>query len=482
MRKKSVMAAFLAMTLVMAQPLLAVGGLSNETDNKQMTEMSFNETEDIGVSANSISVNSVSANSVSNNSVSANAFSLGDEDAYGAQRFVRISSEQAGTQEGTDTDTKTVITDETQINLDKIAITTLEMATYKSVTVAWSKVEGATGYEIYRSVKKNSKYELVKTVGANKLSITDKTKNLKAGKTYYYKVRAIASEGSQVLYGAYCVPQKITYSLPTVNFTAAKPAAGGALTLKWKKVKGADGYEIRRSTSENGRYKKLKVVESSTAQKYTLTATECNGSYYYKIRAYRIVDGKKVYGQYSVARAAEMKNLAYYGETFAQKCKRVFGTVSYKRYASENTAKKYMTTITVNVWDFDAKGNKVTKQKTIMVHKNLALTVEQIFKEIYEGTEKFPIKSVGGFSWRGEGSSSEHNQGTAIDINPNENYMIEGDGTISSGTCWEPGINPYSIPEDGEVVKIFKKYGFSWGGKGWSSGRKDYMHFSYFGT
>ena len=69
---------------------------------------------------------------------------------------------------------------------------------------------------------------------------------------------------------------------------------------------------------------------------------------------------------------------------------------------------------------------------------------------------------------------------TALDINPDENYQCKNDGTAMVGSYWKPGVDPYSIPSDGIVVKTFNKYGFRWGGTFNSS--KDYMHFSYFGT
>ena len=92
--------------------------------------------------------------------------------------------------------------------------------------------------------------------------------------------------------------------------------------------------------------------------------------------------------------------------------------------------------------------------------------------------ERFPIKNVSGYTWRGESSNSEHCCGLAIDINWEENYLIDN-GVIISGKCYQPGINPYSIPTNGEVAKIMNKYGFSQGIWG---NRCDYMHFSYFGT
>lgn len=62
----------------------------------------------------------------------------------------------------------------------------------KQVKVTWKKVKGAKKYAIYRATSKNGKYTKVATV--TKLNYTNK--KLKSGKTYYYKVRAIAKNSA----------------------------------------------------------------------------------------------------------------------------------------------------------------------------------------------------------------------------------------------------------------------------------------------
>lgn len=172
-------------------------------------------------------------------------------------------------------------------------------------------------------------------------------------------------------------------------------------------------------------------------------------------------------------------------ETKAEKCLRLFGeVVSDPRayYDNEDGTIDYqraqgdMVDVTLQVWDLNDSGEKYTRYFTIKVHKNIAATVLQIFREIYAGEEKFPIHYLGGFS---HGGHSEHTIGTAIDINPNENYYYNSKTGEQVGSYWKPGEDPYSIPLDGEVAQIFKKYGFSQGI--WST-TVDYMHFSYFGT
>ena len=173
--------------------------------------------------------------------------------------------------------------------------------------------------------------------------------------------------------------------------------------------------------------------------------------------------------------------LAHSGESYSEKVARIFGEgASYHKYANAAEAETHQVTISIQVWDFDANGNKVTKTKRFQIHEALAETVQQIFAEIYASGERFPIKNIGGYCWRGNGSSSEHCLGTAIDINWEENYMCTNSGVALTGSHWSPGSDPYSIPADSDVVRIFAKYGFGWGGT-WNS-KKDYMHFSYFGT
>lgn len=157
----------------------------------------------------------------------------------------------------------------------------------------------------------------------------------------------------------------------------------------------------------------------------------------------------------------------------------IFGSPTAERYQTSAEALKHMVTVTVDVWQLGASGVKTTGKRNIMVNKAIADTVITVFKEIYEGPEQYPIKDVGGYAWRSS-PTSEHRWGLAIDLNANENYMIRKDGTIVAGSFWLPGENPYSIRPDGDVVRAFKKHGFTWGGDAWPMSN-DYMHFSFLG-
>lgn len=175
------------------------------------------------------------------------------------------------------------------------------------------------------------------------------------------------------------------------------------------------------------------------------------------------------------------EDLASAGESYSEKCIRLFGEVVEDPriyYTAKSDAQSDMKQITVPVWDFDKNGAKVTKYMSVTVHKCLAATVTAIFTDIYHGEEQFPIHYLGGWNWAGK---SEHTCGTALDLNPGENYYCSPEGVAIVGSYWKPGEDPYSIPLNGEVAQIFAKYGFRQGAY-WNSGYRDYMHFSYFGT
>ena len=179
--------------------------------------------------------------------------------------------------------------------------------------------------------------------------------------------------------------------------------------------------------------------------------------------------------------------LGYKGESYESKCMHVFGEVvdnhrrPYGDDAPKSAYEEHYVTVTVKVWDFKDKigSEKVTRNRSFYVHENLVATVKRCFQEIYECEEKYPIRSI--VTYWSKGGNSEHNPGTAIDINPDQNAYMDPNGNVITGQLFDPENNPYSIPVDGEIQQIFEKYGFT-RGIYWKSGCKDYMHFSFFGT
>lgn len=171
-------------------------------------------------------------------------------------------------------------------------------AGYNKIKVTWTGISGAAGYEIFCYTKKNGSYTKKYTQSASARSFTDTGKT--TGTTYYYRVRAYKTNGNERYSGSYSsyAGAKPVLSKPT----RVKAKKGGSKKIKvsWKKVSGASGYRIYRSTKKNKGYKSIKSVSSKTS-KYTNSKLKKGKRYYYKVRAYRKIKGKKIYSAYSAA-------------------------------------------------------------------------------------------------------------------------------------------------------------------------------------
>jgi len=136
------------------------------------------------------------------------------------------------------------------------------------------------------------------------LSSGSVTVDLKKG-TYYVKV---------VPNNRYSAPEQCRYSV-TVNYsktpgkvTLSSVTAGKKkATLKWKKVKDADGYIIYRSTSKNGTYKKVTTIKKNSTVKYTNKKLKSGKKYYYKVVAYNKTKGVTAYSSASKVKSVKVK-------------------------------------------------------------------------------------------------------------------------------------------------------------------------------
>lgn len=164
--------------------------------------------------------------------------------------------------------------------------------TYNSIKVSWGAVAGATKYELYSSTAKAGTYKLLSTTTA--LSYTNT--GLATGTTYYYKARAYRLVGSTKVYGSYTVITAGTPSLAAPASIKAVKASASSIKVTWGKVSGASGYELFRATVYGGTFY---LIKSTTSLYYTNTGLTAGNYYYYIVRAYRTVSGKKVYGPVS---------------------------------------------------------------------------------------------------------------------------------------------------------------------------------------
>ena len=176
----------------------------------------------------------------------------------------------------------------------KVKDLTIKSTNYNRLRLDWTHSDGADGYEIYRSTKSGSGYKLVKDT----TNLYFANAGLTCGDTYYYKIRAYVEVGSDRYYSAYSavVSGKPVPNVPG-NVTATATTTTSA-KITWKKVAGADGYEVTYKDTTATSYKTL---GTTTKLNITQKDLKVGRTYQYRVRAYRLVDGEKVYGLYSTA-------------------------------------------------------------------------------------------------------------------------------------------------------------------------------------
>ena len=184
--------------------------------------------------------------------------------------------------------------------VEKPAAITSASAGYGSVKLTWKKVEGVSGYRIYRSASLNGTYSLVKTISSDS-TVTYTNKSLTCGTRYYYKIRAYRTIEGNNYFSDYTSVVNAK-PIPAQASVTLKKTASTKVKVSWKKVSGASGYRIYRSTSKNGTYKKVKSITNGSKLTWTNTKLKKKKTYYYKVRAYRKVDSKNIYGAYSAVK------------------------------------------------------------------------------------------------------------------------------------------------------------------------------------
>lgn len=182
-------------------------------------------------------------------------------------------------------------------SLQKTEITKLTGKNSKSVYLKWKEVENADGYEVYRSTSEKGSYKKIVTVKEED-SISYKDKSVKAGKSYYYKVRPYKKSGAKKIKAGFSKAQKVkVLKMPAI---AVKVQSKSRIKISWKKVDGALKYEIYRSNSKEGVYQKIATVKDVAS--YKDTRLESGAVYYYKVRA--VCNGIKgnTYSSYSTVK------------------------------------------------------------------------------------------------------------------------------------------------------------------------------------
>lgn len=101
--------------------------------------------------------------------------------------------------------------------------------------------------------------------------------------------------------GDFTGQKKVTFKIYPGKVTGAKvlSCTTNSLKIRWDKEGGVTGYKIYRATSKNGNYTYVGKVSNNSSNTYTDTKLTSGKTYYYKIRAYKIIGDETLNGECS---------------------------------------------------------------------------------------------------------------------------------------------------------------------------------------
>ncbi len=143
-----------------------------------------------------------------------------------------------------------------------------------TLRLSWSQASSAESYQIYRSDSENGSFTKIAELNGDKYD----DEKVAPGAEYYYKICAVFSDGSKSSYSK--IYSGRTLAAPTINGVVSK--RGGKLDIKWSEVEGVEEYDLLRSDTKDGSYKK---VTSTTENEFVDQNVELQKNYFYKVRA-----------------------------------------------------------------------------------------------------------------------------------------------------------------------------------------------------
>lgn len=174
---------------------------------------------------------------------------------------------------------------------------------YSKIRVSWDLMEGADGYIVYRSSSEKGTYKKVYTTDNPEKNWYINT-NRKSGQTWWYKVRGYKLVDGRKIFSKYSVPVS-AYARPERVQITSIDSSGFIyryFDLRWQKAEGASGYQVYMKERDAEKFSFMGNFKEPAA---SIEIPDTTKEYDLKVRAYRTVDGKKVYGRFSAVKSYE---------------------------------------------------------------------------------------------------------------------------------------------------------------------------------
>ena len=164
---------------------------------------------------------------------------------------------------------------------------------YNSITLSWNRNTTATGYKLEQY--KGGKWVQVAQINSNSTT-SYRVTGLTAATTYSFRIRAYKTSGNATAHSGYTNLSTLTSPTNVSNVTCAARSYN-SITLSWNRNTTATGYKLEQYKS--GKWVQAAAVSGNKNVRCTVSKLSRNTAYRFRIRAYRVINGKTSNGGYT---------------------------------------------------------------------------------------------------------------------------------------------------------------------------------------
>ncbi|HHW95298.1 MAG TPA: leucine-rich repeat protein [Mogibacterium sp.] len=188
------------------------------------------------------------------------------------------------------------------VAVDKVNV---KLYGHDDIHASWTSQDAEEGAVKYKVEYKRSTWKNYKVLSEDTTENYFKKANLVDGARYRFKVTPYVEEDG-VKYTGDSKYSSYIYTLKKLPRPRVSKVSRNYVRVRWTNIPGESGYQIVRSRYKTKGFRTIR----RPSYKYSRTSrirTTRNRRFYYKIRAYKNVDGKRIYGPWSNLRSYRLR-------------------------------------------------------------------------------------------------------------------------------------------------------------------------------